>query len=411
MNFSILNFNLKFCLSDSDSSCTTIRTLFVKMASFSPGQFNVVHSDQVDNSEAVNSVRTFFRQSDAVAFAASETSEKFVFSFEVNLGGSRKYLVTNLDHFWSFYKNLPRSKRHYYEVIQSDKESKLYFDCEFDIRSNQQKDGHIMTRRLISVVNQRLLQDHGIRNSFQDVLVLESTSEIKFSVHLIFTQVYFQNNQVCGQFVKNLLRTLTEEEKKLLEISHHEQNSFFVDTTVYTRFRNLRLILSKKLGKQIHFDISRIDTFSKKLSYQVRSDDVDYLIFKSSLVTYTSESSTFLTLHGEAGAEEKFIAPTIPSSNLPTPFPELDNFIMEYIYPSSIRSWKYFKDSDLYCYYTSNYRFCHNIQKQHKRNCTYFLFYLKEVKLKQGCHKCRGYYSNPIELPQDLFKWVKDFVE
>ena len=403
------------------------------MSSFSPGPGPVnvsepeAHSDQADNnsdnSEVIDSVKSFYRQSHAVDFAvktSSDTNKKFVFSYEVNRGGCRKFLVTSVDYFWSFYKTLHKSKRHYYEVIQTSTKAKLYFDCEYDIESNQQLNGHNLTRKFISFVNQRLLHVHGIRNSFQDVLILESSSETKFSTHIIFTQVYFENNLICGLFVKNLLRTLTEEEKNVLEVvSYRGRKSTFVDSGVYTRFRNLRLFLSKKLGKQTHFDISRIDTFSKKISYQERSEGIDFVIFKSSLVTYTSESSSYVTFNdnedGGSEPEERLksnlVTPSLVAFDLPTPFPEVDNFIKEYIYPSSLRSWVYFKDKDLYCLYTRNYRFCQNIKKHHTRNCTYFIFRLKELKLWQACHKCRGYYSSPIQLPSYLLKWMEDFAD
>ena len=68
--------------------------------------------------------RVFKKQKDALDYSQETDIETFVFSQEINFGGIRNFVVTTLEDFWSFYEKLPRKK--YYEVIPSNKQSKLY---------------------------------------------------------------------------------------------------------------------------------------------------------------------------------------------------------------------------------------------------------------------------------------------
>lgn len=107
-----------------------------------------------------------------------------VFAKEVGLSGQRHFLVATTEEFWDIYKKLPTKK--HYEVILPGKPCKLYLDLEFLLDLNKSKDGNVLTDITIEVVKRSLLQDFGVRTNLEDVIILDSTSEKKFSRHLIF---------------------------------------------------------------------------------------------------------------------------------------------------------------------------------------------------------------------------------
>lgn len=47
-----------------------------------------------------------------------------------NCDGRREFFVANENDFWSFYSNLMRNERHYYEIIKENSPCRLYFDLE-----------------------------------------------------------------------------------------------------------------------------------------------------------------------------------------------------------------------------------------------------------------------------------------
>ena len=106
--------------------------------------------------------------------------------------------------------------KHFYEVIPRHKPCKLYFDLEFEKIYNGGKEGHHMTESLIILVNKKLQEKYSCSSFREDVLVLESSNERKFSIHLIFTKSNFANNEACGLFVKDLMSKLDQIHKKLI---------------------------------------------------------------------------------------------------------------------------------------------------------------------------------------------------
>ena len=63
---------------------------------------------------------------------------------------------------------------------------KLYFDLEYLLDSNNDKDGNLLTDITIEVVKRSLLLDFGVETNLEDVIILDSTTKKKFSRHLIF---------------------------------------------------------------------------------------------------------------------------------------------------------------------------------------------------------------------------------
>ena len=147
--------------------------------------------------------KTFDSQNEAILH--SQTNCDFlVFSYEINYGGCRRFMSSSALEFWSFYKDMEESKRFHYEVIVKLKPCKLYFDIEYVLTYNPLINGHQMTIDFIDFVNSKLKELFCKDISKEDVVILESSSALKFSIHLIFSKVIFSNNNQMGQFVEKI---------------------------------------------------------------------------------------------------------------------------------------------------------------------------------------------------------------
>lgn len=95
--------------------------------------------------------------------------------------------------------------RHYYELILENVPCHLYFDLEYEFDENVDKNGELMISQFIEVfqslnqfITQQLLEKFNITGF--EVIDLTSTTETKFSRHLIFRHDLFKfvNNIEAG---------------------------------------------------------------------------------------------------------------------------------------------------------------------------------------------------------------------
>nr|XP_020765843.1 DNA-directed primase/polymerase protein isoform X2 [Odocoileus virginianus texanus] len=151
--------------------------------------------------------KLFHRQTQAFNFVKSCKEEVHVFALECRVGdGQRIYLVTTYAQLWFYYKS--RNLLHCYEVIPENAVCKLYFDLEFNKLANPGADGKKMVALLIEHVSKALQEFYRVNCSTEDVLNLDSSTEEKFSRHLIFQlrDVAFKDNIHVGNFVRKILQ-------------------------------------------------------------------------------------------------------------------------------------------------------------------------------------------------------------
>nr|XP_012328005.1 DNA-directed primase/polymerase protein isoform X3 [Aotus nancymaae] len=140
--------------------------------------------------------KLFHRQTQAFNFVKSCKEDVHVFALECKVGdGQRIYLVTTYAELWFYYKSR-KNLLHCYEVIPENAVCKLYFDLEFNKPANPGADGKKMVALLIEYACQALQELYGVNCSAEDVLNLDSSTDEKFSRHLIFQlrDVAFKDN-------------------------------------------------------------------------------------------------------------------------------------------------------------------------------------------------------------------------
>ncbi|KFO24339.1 DNA-directed primase/polymerase protein [Fukomys damarensis] len=152
--------------------------------------------------------KLFHRQNQAFHFVKSCKENVHVFALECKVGdGQRIYLVTTYAQLWFYYKSR-KHLLHCYEVIPENAVCKLYFDLEFNKHANPEADGKKMVVLLIEHVCKALQELYSVSCSAEDVFNLDSSTDEKFSRHLIFQlhDVAFKDNIHVGNFVRKILQ-------------------------------------------------------------------------------------------------------------------------------------------------------------------------------------------------------------
>ncbi|NXQ44983.1 PRIPO protein, partial [Catharus fuscescens] len=400
--------------------------------------------------------KIFSRQAEAFNYVKTCQEDVHVFALEKNTqSGQRFYLVTTYKELWFYYtKGYKTSLMHCYEVIPEKGACKLYFDLEFYKPANPDADGKSMVMKLIELVNQKLKELYDVNCSSKDVLNLDSSTDDKFSRHLIFLpqKTVFKDNTHIGNFVRTILQPAirlmesraaviaTEEaghifqcsagagldgslpnltagedgskdwpaiacEKKDVEMPHQGENldfsflivnskegnkQLFVDLGVYTKNRNFRMYKSSKAGKNVILKIAEDNKFIPNCEKDVSLEEAYFL---SSLICNIRFVAFGLTepMEGYQGS----------------PYPEIDNFVRSLVnkdgLQGGIRQWSYFSPKELLIYDISGYRWCENIGRAHKSNNIMILVDLKNEVWYQKCHDpvCReqNFKSQSFPLP------------
>lgn len=376
---------------------------------------------------------TFPRQDEAMKFVKCHHSAH-VFSYQDHMNGQRRFLVSTYKEFWQRYKRMDSKVRHHYEVIQEGLPCHLYFDLEFNKRDNAEKDGDEMVDLLISVILEALLEKYSIHGSEEWVVELDSSTEEKFSRHLIIRipKAAFKDNSHVGAFVTEICSRIScskEEDRRFEKLFVLKDSAvqcyLFVDTAVYSRNRCFRLALSSKAGKNSVLlptgrfkckDMSEEDMFMASLICKMDIDCEKLLICKmdldcvKTLYFDTEEKRNFGKYYN---APQRF-AVNACTSNLErtyfmgkSPFPALDMFI-ESIASSGnvsgkVRSWYWFSEYGLMVYNMSRNRYCERIGREHKSNHVMYVIDIKRAVYYQKCHDpdCRGYRSPLRPVPLD----------
>ena len=332
-------------------------------------------------------------------------------------------------------------ERMYYEVIQETRPCRLYFDLEYSLKDNPETNPDAMMTIFKDFCAYEIQKIFGIAVSQNDIVDLCSSSDYKFSRHLIIhlSKCIFMDNAQVGRFVGHLVSEIqrlawfTQDDQwtsslQQLFIKDEQGNKIlFVDEGVYSRNRNFRLFLSSKAGKRRPLMVSRTSgripsdcsvsngRLMRKGSKSLIPEPADELDLESfffatlvspwpipngsRLLTFQESASPIHLLAGDTTLTSRH---TKRLSDGPvSPFPDVDAFLLwtlsnrdfEPSLIASISKSVYFKESKfLYKIYNKGNtivysivgdRFCYNVGRQHKSNGIYYVADLSTNQLSQ----------------------------
>ncbi|XP_075716311.1 DNA-directed primase/polymerase protein isoform X3 [Rhinoderma darwinii] len=281
----------------------------------------------------------------------------------------------------------PQSLAHCYEVIPADTVCKLYFDLEYYKPANPGADGIKMVALVIKFFSKKLEDCFGVKCSADNVLNLDSSTDEKFSRHLIF----------------------------LLPNAAFKDN---IHVGVYTKNRNFRLYKSSKLGKNVNFKVAKDNKFAVKPSKHVSEEAQIFLCSLISNVRFTDSLKVLTCARAENernGASGPSTAASVMTGSTMkgyqfSPYPEIDHFILSLLtregFHGGIRQWNYFSIEELLVYDTVNYRWCENIGQAHKSNNVMLIVDLKKEMWYQKCYdpdcRAQNFKSECYPLPPEV---------
>ncbi|XP_036953850.1 DNA-directed primase/polymerase protein isoform X3 [Acanthopagrus latus] len=279
---------------------------------------------------------------------------------------------------------------HCYEVIPEGTVCKLYFDLEFHKPSNKEADGQAMVSSLIQYVCDKLMEVYGIKCSSNNILNLDSSTEEKFSRHLIFNlqNAVFKDNIHVGRFIHAILQPVLsthksgsslndeinsvaennetrrthsnsgekpskagettespqakrrkwgERDLKFLQVKNKDgQDCLFVDLGVYTKNRNFRLYKSSKAGKNAAFTVADDNKFITKREKGISPEESVFLASLICNLSFTGQKILTWDVPGTKEAKtlrphcEQELAkdPDLLSGCESSPHREVDSFVL-----------------------------------------------------------------------------------
>ncbi|KAJ3442478.1 DNA-directed primase / polymerase protein [Anaeramoeba flamelloides] len=213
-----------------------------------------------------------------------EKNKAFIFSCEKTSTGKRIFYTLTYDQFWELFKFTKSKQRHFNEVICEGSICNLYYDLEFLKQFNPNLDGDHLVEIVVNETINYFNKVYGINLDHSNFIILDSSTNAKYSSHVILRMknIYFKNSIHTGRFVCSLLND-PNNLKQLLVHSDNDNQTPFIDLSVYSKNRNFRLFGNSKFGKSNFFKVSKLNKFQFK-------NKKDFLYF--SLVSNAESNSS-----------------------------------------------------------------------------------------------------------------------
>lgn len=230
------------------------------------------HEDENRPSLYPNVIRIF-----AVEYKKNATKNSF------------KFRTCSLSAAWKEHLENDPSNLHWYEILRARFPCHLYFDLEYPKHEslNADVDGDALVDRLIEYTRARMKTDFDLAILDGDIYELDSTTDQKFSRHLIIKVpgYAFYSSYVAGEFVRQVC---ADSGSSLLVKNRDGSTTYFVDTAVYTNNRLFRLAYSCKVGKTNNLMPTRRFAMAKTPRHTPAA------VFRETLVTSVDAASSLL---------------------------------------------------------------------------------------------------------------------
>jgi len=183
-----------------------------------------------------------------------KNDEEYIkFSKDKNATGSKEFFYIPRCELSTFITEHMKNDNNIYEIIPENKNIKCYFDLEIE-DTNREKD-EMRLNKFIKILIKEIKTKYNIKITKKDICILESSKIDKMSYHLIIkNKIYFKELEDHKNFSKNLEKII-EKEEDLTYIKECKNNQTekrsLIDTCVYSKNRNFRLVNQSKKGKNV----------------------------------------------------------------------------------------------------------------------------------------------------------------
>lgn len=158
--------------------------------------------------------------------------------------------------FFDFYSML--ETRHFFEHIPENRPCRLYFDLEYFYCLNPSFDVKDFYDKFYEIVDFVLARCFGLKREDKTFVVLESSSDEKFSNHVIVhTNRLFPNNLEVGRVVRAICELMKKRKVGIVR-DCNQPDALIIDQNVYNRNQTLRMFLSSKYKKSEIFKLANV---------------------------------------------------------------------------------------------------------------------------------------------------------
>ncbi|XP_071447756.1 DNA-directed primase/polymerase protein-like [Hetaerina americana] len=349
------------------------------------------------------------------------------FAFQQN-SGQRLFLVAHPAIFWHYDSYRKGQVRCTYEIIPENTPCKIYFDLEYDIRVNTPRVPVKIVNSFIVIVSNYLFHYFNLRVDKSNVLILDSSTDVKFSCHLIYQckEAIFRDNINVGRFVRQVCAGIREvisdprvidvnpelwrgvthaEICELLVCGRKDGEKLFCDESVYSKNRHFRLYRSTKLGKNAPLLLSDFNVYTPV------EDTSQEKLFLDSLITCIGEVPAIplqfgcqkeVCFRGETANRKISTISEVSVSHC-----VLEKFVTELISPCGRirkRTVTSTPKGQRIQFDIQDYRFCAKVGRHHRSNNIYIVLDGSRGTWYQKCHDpdCIGFQSVERQLPPEV---------
>lgn len=367
----------------------------------------------------------FDTQAEAFEDADQHVGERYFWSREEPVRGRRQFASSSsVRSFWEYYKSVPPSERHCYELLREGRPCHLYLDLEFSHATNTRVAGNELVTVLLAAVKSSVCKRLGLQ--VHEVVELDSTTEKKFSRHIILrlgNNAAWASNHAAGLFLQTVWQEdITGPCRDTLLVRKPDDDGLtpFYDTAVYSRNRAFRLYLSSKAFRTARLLPTAACWFSIRgappRSNEELVDVPHWWLFQASLACNVPRDALLLgdacpekppTLRREPAAR----ACVVQHASCDLRFPKTIAAACRWAASRDgsapyVRTCQVHDSRGLLLLGLSGTRFCGNVQRQHRSNGVYIVVDAREGCFYQKCHDpdCRGYRSPPELLKEEALK-------
>jgi hypothetical protein len=177
--------------------------------------------------------------------------------------------------------------------------------------------------------------------------------------------------------------------------------------------------MSTKRNKNAPLIVSKENQY-KPTNICRQGESQDMQLFLDSLITCVPVDTNNLRVlkYGCCVKQELYLVscPKVPfegsvsSSDVKSPYPEVDKFVTNLIHPGRIWRWFYFSSGNHIVYDIIGYRYCGNIGRHHRSNNIKYVVNLTDCIYYQKCHDpdCENYRSAECKLPPEITFLLED---
>ena len=272
---------------------------------------------------------------------------------------------------------------------------KLYFDIEYNRNENKDKNSNGLVELLIEIFVDYCNTTFGIKCCSNDVIILNSSNDVKVSYHLVFKTVVFENNIKCKNFIQHVIENLSPENLEMLNAFDMKlERKLIIDMSVYNKNQNFRILQSSKFGKNTPLELLNNDEISMSIFFETLISD--------QLLIVNTNSSEFKQNVPEF-AYKKTNEPKKENPSVISKWPIIDRFVENLIGDGKIIKTLTFKNKEhtakqIILYNIKDFRYCENIKRAHKKNTIYYIANVQRMIVYQRCHKCTGFRGKDISV-------------